>query len=101
MWLAIVFSGRGSQEERLTRAAHSASLGSALPGGRVTKPPLVEACANAPFAKQVSIAATRTTSTRWTCLLFASFMDAGLSGGFWWSLQAGVPNLRQRRIGGP
>src|SRR5262249_37938375 len=53
--LGRLFSGRGSQEERLTRAAHSASLGSALPGGRVTKPPLVEPCASALLPKQASM----------------------------------------------
>src|SRR5215469_11216778 len=33
--LAAVLSGRGSQDDRWTRAAHAASLGSSEPGGMV------------------------------------------------------------------
>src|SRR5262249_38727736 len=77
VWLAVSFSGRGSQEERLTRAAHSASLGSALPGGRVLKLPLVESCAGALLARQASRATTMSTR----CFLFrlASFMGESVS----------------------
>src|SRR5271169_3508313 len=39
VWFAVVFSGRGSQVEWCTRAAHSASEGRAEPGGRVAKYP--------------------------------------------------------------
>ena len=39
VWFAVVFSGRGSQVERCTRAAHSASEGNAEPGGRIAKYP--------------------------------------------------------------
>ena len=35
LWLAVVLSGLGSQDDRWTRAAHVASLGSGEPGGMV------------------------------------------------------------------
>jgi len=38
-WFAVVFSGRGSHEERCTRAAQSASDGNAEPGGSTEKYP--------------------------------------------------------------
>src|SRR5579862_8943229 len=71
-WFWASLSGRGSHGERCTRAAHSASVGSAEPGGSVLKYPasgtgdvrcLRDISASAPAAT-TNATATASTSTR-------------------------------------
>ena len=63
VWFAVVFSGRGSQVERCTRAVHSASEGNADPGGSIAKYPPAGGLSELPVAGGIEMGAGSFTTT--------------------------------------